>query len=93
MTRPLKFKLKDYEFISHKFPAYYALLSPKASPHDDEIWINLKGQEDYDHLLDSLCLELGDALTDEGDLNNDGLRLEAAWDYADREGIPFSEKN
>ena len=92
MARPLKFKLKDYDFISHKFPKYYNLLVPNAYMHGNEVWINIKDQEDYDQFLDKLCLELGDALDDDGELNEDGLRLEAAWDYADREGVPFGEK-
>ena len=92
MSRPLKFKIKDYDFISRKFPEYYRLLVPNASRHGDEMWIDTKNQEAYDYLLDNLCLELGDALNDEGNLNRDGLRLEAAWDYADREGVPFGEK-
>lgn len=92
MTRPLKFKLKDYHFISHKFPSYYDLLSSSATQHGDEIWVSFGTQEGYDNLLDQLCMELGDSLTDDGDLNEDGLRLEAAWDYADREGVPFGKK-
>ena len=92
MSRPLKFKIKDYDFISRKFPEYYRLLVPNASRHGDEMWIDTKDQEAYDYLLDNLCLELGDALNDEGNLNRDGLRLEAAWDYADREGVLFGEK-
>lgn len=92
MARFLKFKQKDYSFISRKFPSYYALLSTSAAQHGDEIWVGFGTQENYDHLLDQLTLELGDALNDAGDLNEDGLRLEAAWDYADREGVPFGEK-
>ena len=91
MSRPLKFKIKDYDFISRKFPSYYGLLVPHATRHGDEMWIDTKDQEAYDYLLDNLCLELGDALDDEANLNKDGLHLESAWDYADREGKPIGE--
>lgn len=57
MSRPLKFKIKDYDFISRKFPEYYRLLVPNASRHGDEMWIDTKDQEAYDYLLDNLCLE------------------------------------
>ncbi|MBM6753876.1 hypothetical protein H5993_03750 [Lactobacillus alvi] len=92
MARPLKFKLKDYDFISHKFPKYHDLLVSRAFQHGNEMWIEIKNESDYDSLLDNLCLELGDALNDNGELNADGLRFEEAWDYADREGVPFGEK-
>lgn len=92
MSRPLKFKKNDYAFISDKFPNYFRLLKAKAHDENDEVWVETKDQSDYDHLLDELCLELGDALNNEGNLSSDGLRLESAWDYADREGVPFGQK-
>ena len=54
MSRPLKFKIKDYDFISRKFPSYYGLLVPHATRHGDERWIDTKDQEAYDYLLDNL---------------------------------------
>lgn len=92
MSRLLKFSKKDYEFIEHRFPDYYKQLVARASQHGDEVWISIKDQSDYDRLLTAIALEIGDAATPDGEMSKDGLRLEAAWDYADREGVPFGEK-
>lgn len=92
--KPLKFKKSDYLFIKEKFPSFYKVLSKKAKLVDGEYQIALANMDEYDIYFDACGDELMEALTpDNSELSEDGLRLEAAWDYADREGFPLDEKN
>lgn len=92
MSRPLKFRKKDYLWIREKFPDFYKLLTPTAHVVDKEVYVETADQAAYDVIFYATADVLGDALNDEGELNADGLRFEEAWDYADREGVPFGEK-
>lgn len=82
--RPLNFKKSDYLFIKERFPNFYKLLSKKAKLINGEYEIPLKDMDEYDIYFDACGDELMEALTpDDSELSKDGLRLEAAWDYAD----------
>ncbi len=91
MSRPLKFRKKDYLWIKEKFPDFYKLLKPTAHAVDNEIYVETKDQTAYDVIFYATGDVLGDALNDEGEPNDDGLHFEEAWDYADREGEPIGE--
>lgn len=89
MGRPLKFRKKDYFWIKKRFPDFYKLLAGTAHIVNDEVYVETADQSAYDVIFYGTADVLGDALNDEGELSKDGLRFEEAWDYADREGIPF----
>lgn len=88
MSRPLKFRKKDYLWIKGKFPDFYKLLTPTTHTVNNEVYVETADQVAYDVIFYATGDVLGDALNDEGELNDDGLRFEEAWDYADREGNP-----
>lgn len=43
----------------------------------------MQNETDYDYYFDIVGDYVASSLNEAGELNEDGLRLEAAWDYAD----------
>lgn len=43
----------------------------------------MQNERDYDYYFDIVGDYIATSLNETGELNEDGLRLEAAWDYAD----------
>ena len=46
----------------------------------------MKSESDYDYYFDIVGDYIADSLNEAGELNEAGLRLESAWDYADWTG-------
>lgn len=91
MHRPLKFREKDYLWIKKTYPEFYALLKDTAHVVGNQVYVETAGQTEYDVIFYATGDVLGDALNNNGELSQEGLRFEEAWDYADREGKPFGE--
>jgi hypothetical protein len=45
--------------------------------------VPMQNERDYDYYFDIVGDYIATSLNETGELNEDGLRLEAAWDYAD----------
>ncbi|KXN76782.1 hypothetical protein AYJ53_00900 [Lactobacillus johnsonii] len=45
--------------------------------------VPMQNERDYDYYFDIVGNYIATSLNEAGKLNEDGLRLEAAWDYAD----------
>ena len=45
--------------------------------------VPMQNERDYDYYFDIVGDYIATSLNEAGELNEDGLRLEAAWDYAD----------
>ena len=50
---------------------------------DGIIYVPMKNEADYDYYFDVVGDYIADSLNEAGELNENGLRLESAWDYAD----------
>ena len=70
--RNLRFKKDDFLFIRTTYPSLF--IKFKNSYEENGI-VNVPMQNERDYIATSL--------NEAGELNEDGLRLEAAWDYAD----------
>lgn len=70
--RNLRFKKDDFLFIRTTYPSLF--IKFKNSYEENGI-VNVPMQNERDYIATSL--------NEAGKLNEDGLRLEAAWDYAD----------
>lgn len=79
----LRFKKDDFQFIKEKYPQLYSLYK---NPYERNgiVYVPLPSYDVYDKYMDETVGCIGDSLNAaHNDLNEDGLRLELAWDYAD----------
>lgn len=78
----LRFKKDDFQFIKEKYPQLYKIYK---NPYEKNgiVYVPLPSFDVYDRYLDETVGNIGDSLNEAGELSEDGLRLEAAWDYAD----------
>ena len=89
MIRPLIFREKDFNWIKVKYPDFFELLKKKAIYRNDEIYINLEDQSEYDIIFDAVGDVLMCEVSQKGELTKDGFCFEEAWDYAD--AVPNKE--
>ncbi len=79
----LRFKKDDFQFIKEKYPQLYKIYK---NPYEKNgiVYVPLPSYDIYEKYSDETVGCIGDSLNEaHSDLNEDGLRLEAAWDYAD----------
>ena len=79
----LRFKKDDFQFIKEKYPQLYSLYK---NPYERNgiVYVPLPSYDVYDKYMDETVGCIGDSLNAaHNDLNEDGLRIESAWDYAD----------
>ncbi|WP_215485417.1 hypothetical protein [Lactobacillus gasseri] len=83
--RNLRFKKEDFQFIKEKYPDLYLKFK---NPHEDTDVVNIPMRNDteYEYYYDIVGDYIADSLDEAGELSEDGLRLESAWDYADWTG-------
>ena len=82
----LRIKKDDFQFIKEKYPQLYSLYK---NPYEKNgiVYVPLPSYDVYDKYMDETVGCIGDSLNAaHSDLNEDGLRLESAWDYADWTG-------
>ncbi|OYS21663.1 hypothetical protein CBF60_06315 [Lactobacillus taiwanensis] len=80
--RNLRFKKDDFLFIRTTYPSLF--IKFKNSYEENGIVnVPLQNETDYDYYFDIVGDYVASSLNEAGELNEDGLRLEAAWDYAD----------
>lgn len=75
---PLYFKIGDLDFIQKEYPELYHKLEKNISK--DRLTVALDSPEQWDMLENSFVDEIGASTTNAGDLNKNGLRLEAILD-------------
>lgn len=83
--RNLRFKKDDFQFIKKTYPDLFTKFK-NTYEKDGIIYVPMKNEADYDYYFDIVGDYIGDSLNEAGELNEDGLRLESAWDYADWTG-------
>lgn len=83
--RNLRFKKDDFQFIKKTYPDLFAKFK-NAYEENGIINVPMQNESDYDYYFDIVGDYIGDSLNEDGELNEDGLRLESAWDYADWTG-------
>lgn len=78
----LRFKKDNFQFIKEIPPDLYKIYK---NPYEANgiVYIQLPTFEVYDKYSDETVGFIGDSLNEAGELSEDGLRLETAWDYAD----------
>lgn len=83
--RNLRFKKEDFQFIKEKYPDLYLKFK---NPYEDTNVVNIpmKNDTEYEYYYDIVGDYIADSLDEAGELSEDGLRLESAWDYADWTG-------
>ena len=83
--RNLRFKKEDFQFIKEKYPDLYLKFK---NPHEDNdvVKIPMRNDTEYEYYYDIVGDYIADSLDEAGELSEDGLRLESAWDYADWTG-------
>lgn len=92
MGIPLKFRKKDYFWIKKQYPRFYSLLKNTAHVVDDEVYVEIADQAAYDIIFEGTAdVIMDDIDLGKGEMTQDGLRFEEAWDYADREGKPIGK--
>ena len=80
--RNLRFKKGDFLFIRATYPTLF--LKFKNSYEENGIVnVPMRNGSDYDHYFDIVGNYIASSLNEAEELNEDGLRLEAAWNYAD----------
>ena len=80
--RNLRFKKADFLFIRTTYPSLF--IKFKNSYEENGIVnVPMQNERDYDYYFDIVGDYIATSLNEVGELNEDGLRLEAAWDYAD----------
>lgn len=80
--RNLRFKKDDFLFIRTTYPSLF--IKFKNSYEENGIVnVPMQNERDYDYYFDIVGDYISTSLNEAGELNEDGLRLEAAWDYAD----------
>lgn len=80
--RNLRFKKADFLFIRTTYPSLF--IKFKNSYEENGIVnVPMQNERDYDYYFDIVGDYIATSLNEMGELNEDGLRLEAAWDYAD----------
>lgn len=80
--RNLRFKKDDFQFIKKTYPDLFAKFK-NTYEENGIINVPMQNESDYDYYFDIVGDYIGDSLNEAGELNEDGLRLESAWDYAD----------
>ena len=83
--RNLRFKKDDFQFIKEEYPDLFAKFK-NTYEEDSIIYVPMKNEADYDYYFDVVGDYIADSLNEAGELNEAGLRLESAWDYADWTG-------
>lgn len=83
--RNLRFKKDDFQFIQKTYPNLSAKFK-NTYEEDGIVNVPMKNESDYDYYFDVVGDYIADSLNDAGELSEDGLRLESAWDYADWTG-------
>ncbi len=83
--RNLRFKKDDFQFIKKTYPDLFAKFK-NTYEENGIINVPMQNESDYDYYFDIVGDYIGDSLNEAGELNEDGLRLESAWDYADWTG-------
>ena len=80
--RNLRFKKDDFLVIRTTYPSLF--IKFKNSYEENGIVnVPMQNERDYDYYFDIVGDYIATSLNEVGELNEDGLRLEAAWDYAD----------
>ena len=80
--RNLRFEKDDFLFIRTTYPSLF--IKFKNSYEENGIVnVPMQNERDYDYYFDIVGDYIATSLNEVGELNEDGLRLEAAWDYAD----------
>ena len=80
--RNLRFKKDDFQFIKENYPDLFTKFKITYEK-DGIIYVPMKNEADYDYYFDVVGDYIADSLNEAGELNENGLRLESAWDYAD----------
>lgn len=83
--RNLRFKKDDFQFIKEKYPDLFAKFK-NTYEENGIVNVPMKNEADYDYYFNVVGDYIGNSLNEDGELNEDGLRLESAWDYADWTG-------
>lgn len=83
--RNLRFKKDDFQFIKKTYPDLFAKFK-NTYEENGIINVPMQNESDYDYYFDIVGDYIADSLNEAGELNEDGLRLESAWDYADWTG-------
>lgn len=83
--RNLRFKHDDFQFIKEKYPALYTKFK-NTYEENGIVNVPMETEADYDYYFDIVGDYIAESQTPTGDLNEEGLRLESAWDYADWTG-------
>lgn len=80
--RNLRFKKDDFQFIKENYPDLFTKFK-NTYEKDGIIYVPMKNEADYDYYFDVVGDYIADSLNEAGELNENGLCLESAWDYAD----------
>ncbi len=83
--RNLRFKKDDFQFIKEKYPELYSKFK-NTYEENGIVNVPMKTEADYDYYFDVVGDYIAESQTPAGELSEDGLRLESAWDYADWTG-------
>ncbi len=79
--RNLRFKKADFLFIRTTYPSLF--IKFKNSYEENGIVnVPMQNERDYDYYFDIVGDYITTSLNEAGELNEEGLRLETAWDYA-----------
>lgn len=78
----LRFKEDDFQFIKEKYPNLYSEFKDTCCKNGI-IYVPMPTKADYDYYFDIVGDYIATSLDKSGELSEDGLRLESAWDYAD----------